>query len=274
MSVFKTKTKLILLTLITMLVALLVSVVAVLAAQRVTLNANVNVNYYSPKTLATNLQSNLGSATTLTFDYYDNRPESLTHVAAVDASSVGCDNGGISLYKNSGTDYYVLSKTEILAPASCYQLFYNLNKLTSISFNNFNTENVTDMSYMLRYCYRLSTIDGLNKFNTSRVTTMMSMFFDCGSLESLDLSSFNTGQVIDMSLMFCGCSSLTFLDISNFNTSNVTDMRAMFQYCTNLISLNASNINLSKISAIIESAKTSFPTSVQPPFVVTFLINC
>ena len=37
---------------------------------------------------------------------------------------------------------------------------------------------------------------------------MSSMFYECSSLESIDLSSFNTTNVNNMSFMFFGCSSL------------------------------------------------------------------
>ena len=37
---------------------------------------------------------------------------------------------------------------------------------------------------------------------------MSCIFYDCSSLNSIDLSSFNTTNVNDMSDMFAGCSSL------------------------------------------------------------------
>ena len=56
-----------------------------------------------------------------------------------------------------------------------------LTNLTSISFGNFNTSNVTDMSCM----------------------------FCCDSLTSLDLSSFDMSRVTNTDSMFLGCSGLT-----------------------------------------------------------------
>ena len=45
-------------------------------------------------------------------------------------------------------------------------------------------------------------------FDTSQVTDMTYMFFQCSSLESLDLSGFDTSQVTSMSWMFDYCPSL------------------------------------------------------------------
>ena len=57
---------------------------------------------------------------------------------------------------------------------------------------------------------------------------MSYMFYECKSLNELNLSNFNTNNVINMEYMFCGCSSLQELNLSNFNTSNVYNMNRMF----------------------------------------------
>ncbi|MDY5586311.1 MAG: InlB B-repeat-containing protein, partial [Eubacteriales bacterium] len=91
---------------------------------------------------------------------------------------------------SDSTKYDVIfySPVTIYAPVDSGYLFSNssdsnrLTNLTSISFGNFNTSNVTNMQ---------------------------EMFYYCSSLTSLDLSNFDTSNVTDMELMFCGCSSLT-----------------------------------------------------------------
>jgi len=55
-------------------------------------------------------------------------------------------------------------------------MFSGCSSLTSLNLSNFNTNNVTNMSYM---------------------------FFNCSSLTSLDLSNFNTNNATIMSDMFC-----------------------------------------------------------------------
>ena len=58
------------------------------------------------------------------------------------------------------------------------------------------------------------------------------IFYECSSLNELNLNNFNTNNVTDMSVMIDGCSSLKELNPNNFNTNNVTDMRSMFSGCS------------------------------------------
>ena len=60
---------------------------------------------------------------------------------------------------------------------------------------------------MFSYCESLESID-LSSFNTNNVTNMSYMFSGCKSLESIDLSLFNTNNVTNMSHMFSHCESL------------------------------------------------------------------
>lgn len=82
-----------------------------------------------------------------------------------------------------------------------------LTNLTSISFGNFNTSNVTDISCM--FCCDSLTSLNLSNFNTSKVTDMSYMFEDCRSLTSLNLSSFDMSRVTNTDSMLGGCSALT-----------------------------------------------------------------
>ena len=47
----------------------------------------------------------------------------------------------------------------------------------------------------------------LSNFNTNNVTNMSYMFYRCSSLKELNLSNFNTNNDINMSCMFDGCSN-------------------------------------------------------------------
>ena len=152
-----------------------------------------------------------------------------------------------------GTTWVVSTIADrINANADCGKLFYGKSEITSIDFgDNFNTENVTDMSLMFYYCNSLTSLD-LSRFNTSNVRSMSGMFYVCSSLTSLDLSNFNTSNVTSMSYMFSICRSLTSLNLSNFNTSNVTNMFNMFYGCNNLTSLDLSNFNTSNVTDMTE----------------------
>ena len=115
-----------------------------------------------------------------------------------------------------------------------YRLFADFNSLKTINnIENLKTEGVTNMSYMFYQCSSLQSLD-LSSFKTASVTNMTAMFGGCSSLQSLDLSSFNTASVTLMSFMFYKCSSLQSLDLSSFNTASVDDMGNMFDNCSNL----------------------------------------
>ena len=119
-------------------------------------------------------------------------------------------------------------------PTSCYawfQLFSNLKQIEGIE--NLNTENVTNMSDMFRFCSSLTSLD-VTHFNTGNVTSMADMFSSCPRLAELDVTHFNTANVKNMSDMFASCSGLISLDVTNFNTANVTNMRYMFKGCFKL----------------------------------------
>jgi surface protein len=60
---------------------------------------------------------------------------------------------------------------------------------------------------MFNDCSSLSELD-LSNWNTINVSNMSYMFNDCSSLSELDLSNFDTSNVNDMSSMFYGCNNL------------------------------------------------------------------
>ncbi len=127
------------------------------------------------------------------------------------------------------------------------RMFYNCSALTSLDLSKFNTQNVTDMSVMFYNCSGLTSLD-VSNFITQNVTDMSEMFSSCSGLTSLDLSKFNTQNVTSMGYMFASCSSLISLDLSNFNTQNVTNMRSMFNSCSGLTSLDVSNFNTQNVT--------------------------
>ena len=133
-------------------------------------------------------------------------------------------------------------------PTTCYAWFQDFIKLKQIEgIENLNTENVTDMSDMFRFCSLLTSLD-VTHFNTGNVTSMADMFSSCPRLAELDVTHFNTANVKDMSDMFASCSGLISLDVTNFNTANVTDMSNMFCGCSGLISLDVTNFNTANVT--------------------------
>ena len=127
-----------------------------------------------------------------------------------------------------------------------FYLFTN-NTFTNLIFKDVDTGNVTDMHEMFFNCSSLNSLN-LSGFNTSNVTDMHYMFTNCSAITSLDLSGFNTSNVTNMMFMFGGCVALTSLDLSGWDTSNVTDMMVMFHNCNALTSLDVSGFNTSNVT--------------------------
>ena len=50
-------------------------------------------------------------------------------------------------------------------------MFYNCNNLVNINLSSFNTENVSDISYMFANCYNLVYLD-ISSFNLKNVNKL------------------------------------------------------------------------------------------------------
>jgi len=116
-------------------------------------------------------------------------------------------------------------------------MFLNACSLETVDVSDWDTSNVTDMSYMFASTISkkemsFTSLD-VGKWDTSNVTAMNRMFQLCVSLKELDVDEWNTGNVVSFSGMFQRCRSLSTLDVSNWDTKNVTDMSFMF-HCENM----------------------------------------
>lgn len=157
--------------------------------------------------------------------------------------------------KNKSTILFIGSEGTIVFPEnsrmllSAHNPFWNLREVEKITFENIDTSEVTDMSYMFSALKAIKELD-LSTFNTSHVQIMDDMFEDCISLEKINLKSFNTENVISMEEMFFECSSLEFLDLGSFSTKNVEDFAFMFTGCTRLKVLNLRSFNTEKAKYI------------------------
>ena len=161
------------------------------------------------------------------------------------------DGGAVAwLDDNAGTVMKVSTqipgvKVQAAKDSGC--MFDDRSKLQKIDFKMLDTQNVTDMSYMLSGCSHLTSLD-LSSLNTQKVTDMNHIFYDCSGLTSLDLTPLNTQEVMDMDGMFNSCSRLTSLDLTPLNTKNVTDMCSMFYDCSGLTSLDLTPLDTSKVT--------------------------
>jgi len=150
---------------------------------------------------------------------------------------------------------------EVYAPSNSNSTFRIFTKLVSIDFGDvYNTKNVTTMGYMFYNCNSLEQLN-LKSFDTTNVIDMGGMFYGCSLIKKLDLSNFYTPKLNVVRYiwnsnyntyygMFEGCTSLTELILSNFDTSNVKIMEGMFRNCSSLTNLNLSNFDTFQIKDI------------------------
>ena len=67
-------------------------------------------------------------------------------------------------------------------------LFYGCTSLKELDLSNFNTDNVTDMSYMFYNCSSLKRLD-ISNFNIEKLKILSYMFYECSSLKEIIFSS-------------------------------------------------------------------------------------
>ena len=159
-----------------------------------------------------------------------------------------------AMFANSGLTSINLSSWASTPLSSYAALFQNCENLVSVDVTDIVTSETKSIDYMFFGCSKLGTdtehpLD-VSSFNTENVTDMSYLFDGCTGLQSIDVSKFKTAKVTDMSYMFDDCSSLSVLDISNFNTEKVTNMDFMFADCHKLTTIKVgSNWNTKKAAS-------------------------
>ena len=178
------------------------------------------------------LQSYIGQVKSVIFD---NDHSIIANSSAIDLSED--KNKSIFGLLVNGDEFHISSHSTIYAPEDCSKLFNNM-PLESITFNNFDTSNVTDMNWMFSFMPNIKELD-ITNFNTSNVTSMRAMFAVSNSIESLKFgNTFDTSHVTDMNSMFQALYKLPELDISNFDMSSVVSIAYMFSGCEKLKELD------------------------------------
>ncbi|MDI9414238.1 MAG: BspA family leucine-rich repeat surface protein [Bacteroidales bacterium] len=120
----------------------------------------------------------------------------------------------------------VTATDALTLPANCGLMFYGCKSLVgNLSFNSWNTANVTNMSGMFSEASAFN--QPIGSWNTSNVKIMSGMFYKATAFNQ-DISGWNTTNVTNMQGMFYRASAFN-QPIGNWNTANVTDMSIMFQ---------------------------------------------
>ena len=74
-------------------------------------------------------------------------------------------------------------------------MFQGCKELEYLDLSNFNTANVTDMSYMFNECSNLKQIKGITYFDTSNINNMSEIFSNCNKLEYPDFPNFSGSNI-------------------------------------------------------------------------------
>lgn len=125
--------------------------------------------------------------------------------------------------KNKDKDYtlYIQSVGKVVANPNSSNLFANFKNLVEI--------------------------EGLEKFDTSYVEKASHMFYNCSSLEELDLSTLNLRKLKDLSYMFSGMSSLKNLNIKNVTFKKDSKTNHMLENVPSDIEVLVKNITSKEI---------------------------
>lgn len=141
-------------------------------------------------------------------------------------------------------------------------MFDNCKQLATEQFaaltNFWALKNLEDVSYLFRYCYKLTSVSFLKNFNTSKINNFSYMFYYCNALTSFDIgitsnvstsssttiwqlhrdASTSTG-FIDLSHMFESCTLLsTVTPLKYLCYDSVSSFSSMFDSCSNLTSVD------------------------------------
>lgn len=145
-------------------------------------------------------------------------------------------------------DLYIGAAGGVNASACCSYLFAGYRNVKTIDFGvSFHMTGSPNLSYMFYQCESLEYVD-VSGFDTSTVMYMENMFNGCRSLKYLDVSGFDTAKVTNFNAMFTGCSNLKSLDVSGFNTSGCLNTSWMFSGCVNVGTLDVSGFDTSRVT--------------------------
>jgi len=157
------------------------------------------------------------------------------------------DGEGIETYLSSDNKKVVFYNDEVInVDENASGLFSNLASLTNITFNNFNTANVTDMSGMFAFSPKLKALD-LTGFDMTNVTTLATFVYNCSSIESIDLTGCAPTKLETLNHFACDARSLTTVIFGeNFTSNRLTDMQSSFAR-TAISNLDLSMFNFANV---------------------------
>ena len=121
----------------------------------------------------------------------------------------------IGLFRQTNIESITICNSNNLENACC--LFYQCECLKQLDIINFNTQKLTNISFMFAFCYQLKNIHDLKNINFDIVTNASRMFLK-SSIEEIEI---NLGPKINnLFSMFKECDNLIKIKINNFIFTN------------------------------------------------------
>ena len=119
-------------------------------------------------------------------------------------------------------------------------MFLNCTSLGNVNtLSNWDTSNITNMSYMFDGCSYLNNLTGLSNWNTGNVTDMKYMFRGCSMLKSLSaLGNWDLQKGPNMERMFTRCGVNDISGLINWNVSKVSTLTGLFELCMSLTDIS------------------------------------
>ena len=121
-------------------------------------------------------------------------------------------------------------------------MFYECYQLSSLNLSSFITSKVTDINNMFTACTSLKSLDLFN-FDTTLITSMKSIFSSCIALSELNL--FSISELISINSLFYDCHSLEFVNLKSSKIPNdfITQILALDSQYLTICSENEINEN-------------------------------
>lgn len=113
-----------------------------------------------------------------------------------------------------------LEHMEMKKAADLSSMFEGDTALESVNFASQKTKSVGNMWFMFAACENLKNIPGFEDLDTRQCQLFTYLFFNCTSLESLNLSKWDTAEGLDFTSAFANMTALKYLNISGWQQND------------------------------------------------------
>ena len=113
-------------------------------------------------------------------------------------------------------------------------MFQNCTSIKSLNLEDWNYRSEATCYYMFGGCTQLETLGDIGVWNTDNITDFSYMFYNCKSLRNVNVKNWNTTKSKTFANMFDGCIAIEELDITNWDTSSSVNMYNIFNGMENL----------------------------------------